>query len=583
MPVWSGAVSGAIRVSIYTGLGEPTTLVTGAITDWLEITQFTTGIYTYQHLFFPDKVTLSSGTTYWMQIESDADYKSNYHVTAFYVAFSYTTGATPGTSLRYAGAWFNENNAYMTNFALGGLNPDNQYDYKLTFFNDTYKSESRPSPSSARIRPTLATNRVSVSTPASGDGQVDFVAIYRRNIGTDWTITDDLITSDYKYVGKVVSGQVFSDGIATGAEGAELRSEDHYLYDDTADEGEGVRVAALLPAVMTYWKGRIWFCEANSNVLYMSKKHEEDGSMGLTGDSAPDYFPLDNKLEINETADIIALVPLSADELVVYFRNTSVWVLRGTDEVLNPPSDIVLRQVSTDMGLIAPPAVASIRSRHVFLTRNGLYDFKGVPGTDFLSGGIQTILDDIGDSYLDDSILVSHGDSIWLAVDEDEDGFLENIYILDIQRRIPTWRLYNYGVNINDMVVRNTGSEYRTLLAADADNNYILQLEDGSTDNGEAIVAELETQDLVVPNLATIFEVSIDAYYPNVAPIYEGEVIDALNESHAFEMSPISADDIAGHKAYPIVTSAVGARVKVIQRTVNQNHLRAIDVGYVER
>ena len=315
----------------------------------------------------------------------------------------------------------------------------------------------------------------------------------------------------------------------------------------------------------------------------MSKKYEEDCSMGLTGDSVPDYFPLENVLEINETAAIIALVPLSADELAVYFRNTSVWVIRGCDDVQNPPADIVLRQAVTDVGLIAPAAVDSIRGRHVFLSRKGLYDFKGSPQQEYLSDGIQTILDEIDDSYLDDSVLVTMGDSIWLAVDEDEDGSLENIYILDIQRRIPAWRMYNYGINIKDMVVRKTGTEYKTLLAADADSNYIVQLQSGNTDNGQAIVAELETQDLVVPNLATIYEVSIDAYYPNVPPTYEVEITDALDEVHELEINPRSTDDLAGHKAYPIVTSAVGARVKVTQRTVNQNHLRAIDIGYVER
>jgi len=315
----------------------------------------------------------------------------------------------------------------------------------------------------------------------------------------------------------------------------------------------------------------------------MSKIHEQDGAMGLVGDAAPDYFPLENLLEIDEPSDIIALVPLSANLLAVYFRNTSIWAIMGADEPLNPAPDLVKRQIITDVGLIAPAAVDSLRSRHVFLTRKGLYDFKGTAAQEFLSGSIQTILDEIGDSYLDDSILVAMGDSIWLAVDEDEDGSLENIYILDIQRRIPTWRLYNYGVNINDLVVRKTGTEYKTLLAADADNAYILKLEDGSTDNGAAIVAELETQDLVVPNLATIFEVSLAAYYPNVPPLYEGEITDALDEIHYFELSPVSTDDIAGHKAYPLVTSAVGARVKITQRSVNQNHLRSIDVGYVER
>ncbi len=96
-------------------------------------------------------------------------------------------------------------------------------------------------------------------------------------------------------------------------------------------------------------------------------------------------------------------------------------------------------------------------------------------------------------------------------------------------------------------------------------------------------MAEAETQDLVAPNLATIFEISIDAFYPNVAPLYEIQVTDAHDETHDFELEPSAIDDLAGHKAYPIIQSAIGSRIKVTQRTVNQNHLRAIDIGYVEQ
>ncbi len=170
----------------------------------------------------------------------------------------------------------------------------------------------------------------------------------------------------------------------------------------------------------------------------------------------------------------------------MYFRNTSIWVIRGSDDVLNPPADIVLRQAVTDVGLIAPAAVDSLRSRHVFVARKGIYTFSGTSSIEYLSNGIQTILDAIADSSLDDSVVVALGDSVWIAVDEDEtaDGKLNNIYILDIQRQPATWRLYNYGISIFDLVLRKTGTEYKTLLAADADNAYILKLEDGNDDNG---------------------------------------------------------------------------------------------------
>ena len=124
---------------------------------------------------------------------------------------------------------------------------------------------------------------------------------------------------------------------------------------------------------------------------------------------------------------------------------------------------------------------------------------------------------------------------------------------------------------------------YHEEIVADADNEYILQLESGTTDNNEAIEAEVETQDLVVPNLATIFEVSLDAYYPGTAAAYDVTVTDSLNETQEFSITPRSRDDIVGHKAGCLVSSAPGARVKVVQRAVEQNHLRGISVGYIER
>jgi len=584
MPVWASG-NGSIKVSIYSGAGSPTTLVTNAFSDWVEITQFTTSTYVWHNFALQDTVTLSSGTGYWVYIESDADYKSNYNATNFWVNFAYSDGHASGTTLRWNAAWYDIGTARMGGFLIGGLIPGYVYDYKHTFNNDTYKSESRPSERSERITPNISSNRATIGTNATTDGQVDNAVIYRRNIGTDPTVDEDSITTDFEYVGTVTAGSSYTDMVGDDQLGGILGSDEHYLFDATADAGEGLRTTALVPYIATYWKSRVWFVEANANILYFSKIKEEDDAMGLTGDSEPDYFPLENVLEINEPSDIIALVPLSADELVVYFRNTSVWVIRGCDDVLNPPADIVKRQMITDVGLIAPHAVGSVRSRHVFLSRRGVYTFDGTTNREYLSGAIQSIFDGIADSSLDDSIIIANGDSIWIAVDENEtaDGKLNNIYILDLQRQVPTWRLYNYGVSIYDMVVRKTGTEYKTILASDADSNYILQLENGNDDNGAAIVSEVEFHDLVVPDIATIYQVSIDAYYPNVPPLYEITVTDSDGDVYEFDMQPRSIGDIAGHTMRMLVSSAIGARVKITQRTTNQNHLRAVDIGIVER
>jgi len=568
--------------------GKPSTTLAddNAIADFMHVGYFdTTG--GYKRWKFRGKFTLSANTTYFFVFEGDYNYYENVDGAELvgYLGLEGTApGHTYGPAQQYdasGGTWGDVASGTEGIFYIGGIDTFFTYGYVITWVNSTYAIESRQSVEE-RVNMGDGTD-FTIATPASGDGQVDKVRIYRRQM-TNIEDTEEDITDTFKFVGEADDGGSFIDHFSTESLGAELQTQDHYLFDETDDDDEEIRTAALLPDIAVYWKSRVWFAEASDNILHFSKILEKDGRTGLTADSIPDFFPLDNKLEISEPSDIIALVALSADELAVYFRNTSIWVIRGSDDVLNPPADIVLRQMITDVGLVAPDAVDSLSSRHVFLARRGLYTFDGTTRREYLSGGIQSILDAIADASLGDSVLVALGDSVWLAVDEDEtaDAKLNNIYILDIQRQPATWRVYNYGISIYDMVVRKTGTEYKTLLAADADNKYILQLEDGNDDNGEAIVAEAEIQDLVVPNLATIFEISIDAYYPNVPPLYEIQVTDSENNTQEFELQPSSVGDIAGHRAGVMVTSPIGARVKITQRTTNQNHLRAIDIGFVE-
>lgn len=589
------AMAGNVRIQIYTDdSGDPSTTRVDdkAISAWFPVAVMpikgAVALADTLKLFvFRGTFNLAAGT-YWAVLETDDSYKDNFSAVLGLEAYCELGNDTPGNGVPdFAFAKVSDGASWTGTakevyFQIGGLDDSKFYDYVVTYNNSTYGIESRQS-DPLRVDPTAALPTMTLTLPTSSDPQVDTVRVYRREVDNN-DDTDDDITDTYKYVDEGSEGAVLVDTVPTANLGAELQTQDHYRFDEVDDSGDEVRTSALLPAVAVYWKSRIWFAEANDNILHFSKILEQDGRTGLTGDAIPDFFPLANRLEFNEVSDIIALVALSADELAVYFRNTSVWILRGADDVLNPPADIVRRRPVTDVGLVAPAGVDSLRSRHVFVTRKGVYGFGGTTAIEYLSGGIQTILDEISDTSLDDSVVVTLGDSIWIAVDEDEtgDNKLNNIYILDIQRQPVTWRLYNYDVSLYDMVVRKTGTEYKTLLAADADNNFILQLENGNDDNGIAIIAEAEPQDLIAPNLSTIHEISIDAFYPNVPPLYEGTVTDALDETHTFELSPSAINDIAGHKAYPLIHSAIGSRVSIVQRTTNQNHLRGISIGYVE-
>jgi len=584
---------GSIRVSIYTGLAEPTTLLsTDAISDWVEIVQFTTSVYTYYSFVFQDDITLTAGTRYWAVIESDENYKDNYNAANFYVAFTYSIAAPLGTSLVYNGAvWGNEPAGFKGIFLVGGLDPYHVYDYKTTYRNDLYVSESRATDKSDRISPTYTENRILVTTYLTGDAQVDSSVIYRRDIGTDHTLLDDEITTDFNYVDTLTPGNVYTDAVGVDFLGARLQTEDHYLFDEVEDEGEGVRTEPLQPNVATLWKDRIWFAEADANILYMSKVLAENGATGLIGDAIPDYFPLENRLEMPVPSGIIALRAISDDMLAVYFKDESIWVIWGANDPQNPPSDLRIDDKTPANGLIGTPALDRLEGRHIIMTRDGVYAFHSSGALQFLSETNQSVFDAIETANLEKTVVTVYGNEIWCLVDEDNDGALDTILILDMQRDVQTrqlfdraWRTYDYGLNLNDVIVRKTGSTFKTLLAASADTSYIFELNTGTLDDGSPIVAEVETHDLRLPERVMLHQVQlVPGSYASAPPVYELTLTDHRGQAHFYELHPASSDDVRGHRVGCRLVSAPQARAQVTMRTVNEDELLGLAVHYAGR
>jgi hypothetical protein len=583
MPVWAGNSTGEFQLSIYTGVAEPTTQVTNGITSWINIREFTTDSYTTEYFSLQDTVTLSGGTRYWIVVDSNAAYKTNFNTVTFYVAFTFSTGAASGNALRWTGAaWADNPNGRMLTFVLGGLDSTHTYDYNLTYFNDNYKSESRPSVKSDRVTPTsYLTSYVTVTTPATADGQVDFVAVYRRDIGTDGDIAEGDITSDYKYVGKVAPGSNFTDGVAPSDEKGKLQSEDHYLYDDVGEEGEeGVRTSALIPSIMVYWKDWFIFSEADKNVLYFNKRLEEDGAFGQVGKSFPDYFPLNNQQEMPVPSAIIGMRVLANDQLAIYFKDESVWVVRGMNEVLNPPSDIGRYGVLDVVGLFAPASLQSYKERHLYMSSEGVYIFNGTANPEHASNVIQSILDAIESANLDDSVIAVYGNEIWVLVDSDNDGALDRFYILDLQQPEAPWREYDYGLKLNDVVVRRTGNTFRSLFAADADSNFVVELEDGTDDNGAAIEAVVETHDIEVAGEVAIEDVALTGFYPSNPAGYDVFLIDHIGREAQTSIKPARSQDLRGHHSGCRFRSSGRMRVRIEQSSTNEDELRAIRMRY---
>jgi len=525
---FNSETTGSFRAAIYTGAVEPTTLVASSI--WLGVTGFVADEDTWDECLLESPITLTAGTKYWIVLETDQEYNDNFLEptvvglnNGFYVSFAYTTFAPAGDSLQFGGStWSNESRDLMAVFLLGGLNPSHFYDYKITYFNETYNSESRPSDTSGRVEPIGSRNMVLVTTTSTLDGQVDFVAIYRRDRGTDPNISEDNITGDFEYVDQVGVGLPYTDTKGEGLLGARLHSEDHYLYDEADDTNQNKR-DAFVPAGFVLWKGRIWAWAANSNKLYFTKTFERNNPMGLVGESTPDYFPLDNIQDFPVPSGIINAKALSNDQLAVYFRNEQIWIVSGGDSVLNPPPphDIAIRPTYQTVGLFAPDAVTPYSDSNIFVGREGVYRFHGIGSRpELLSETQGGILDDIENQYFRNTKLVSYGREIWVLIDSDNDGDLDKILILDLERDFVTrnivdraWRGRTYPVAMTDIAVHSTGDEFREILAADAVDGWIMKLNDADTDNGAAIVGTAESHDLRAPHNAMIYQLLMQPFY----------------------------------------------------------------------
>lgn len=467
----------------------------------------------------------------------------------------------------------------------------NYYEYLMTFVNSSYLVESRPS-DPLRIQPTQAAAITTINVPVSMDGQVDRVRIYRRELGSGeglFTLDSDILDT-YKFILETNEGAQVNDGLPTGGGGAELQTEDHYGFDYFDPADDSYRSESLQPNVAVSWKSRIWFAEENANILYMSKILVENGATGLVGDAIPDYFPLENRLEMPVPSGIIALKTISDDMMAIYFEDESIWVIWGANDVQNPPSDIRIDDKTPSNGLIGTTAIDRIEGRHIIMTRDGVYAFHPSGLMEFLSETNQSIIDAIETANLETSVIRVYGNEIWCLIDDDNDGAMETILILDMQRDLATrqlhdraWRTYDYGVDLNDIIVRKSGGTFRTLLAASADDNYILELNTGNTDNGSPILAEAETHDLRMPDRVKFHDLAVAGDYETTPPLYEVFLRDHLGNEVMFELHPTSSDDVRGHRTGVRLVSSPQARARVTMRSVNEDELLSLSIGYTNR
>uniref|UniRef100_A0A6M3K4F2 Uncharacterized protein n=1 Tax=viral metagenome TaxID=1070528 RepID=A0A6M3K4F2_9ZZZZ len=584
-----------LRVSIYTdNEGEPSTTLADpdAQSQWVS-TFFVNVASSYVQFLMGKQLNLSPAT-YWIVLEGDTNYYNRYTLTgelSYVSILKKTAGGTPSNYSIMVYNWGSKTWGTYANsiaiFYLGSLISTRLYDYVYTYLNSTYGVESRPSD---HYRMSVSANykMAYIVIPAISDqvdeDQVDKIRIYRRllDAGLESNATDDDITSTYRLVAEIDYGDSYNDCVSESGLGADLQTQDHYRITE-ADDTSNNRRDAIIPACACIWKGRIWVVPVNSNTLYFSKKLEEDGATGLTGDPIPDYFPLTNKLEIQEEAAILAIKPLANDQMAIYFRNGPVYVLWGMDEVLNPPVDYSYRPMVYNIGLTSSWGVCDFRGEHIYLSRHGLYAYSGGPVPRYLSQNIQSILNDISDDNLAKSVLVARGEEIWLLIDEDDDGYKDTIYILDLQKSIASWRRYSYGVNISDLFVKALSSSSRDVIAIDNSNYYVMELETGTTDNGKPITSFLETHKNDV-DMAFIHGVRVSGFYSDgdVPSSYDILITDHTGYGTRIQLNPASSMDDRGHYSGVRIKTYGAFELELEQLSVKPTNLRKIILEYNE-
>lgn len=590
MPHYTGGETGQFRLLVYNDVaGKPGSLISDDLaTDWSAVLPTEGGVPvvsgTVFNLFLPFQkgYEFQSGTTYWIVVEGNSDYYTNYHVANFFICFASDAPAAGQAYAWNGSAWVADSG--RLGFSMGGMADDNYYEYVVTYLNSTYGSESRPSRRSERIkRDTYVKNKIRVTWTAPSDGQIDKVRIYRRQVGTDPNIVDSEITDLYSLVGEAVVGSLlYDDTTEQDYVLGGLQTADHYLYDYIDEDPDSDKATAIIPAYIALWKGRIWLAPWNSNRFYYSKKLEEDGASGLTGDSIYDYFPLENYDNIPEPSDIVGIHPLSYDRLAFYMGNESVYIVTGADQPLNPPPDLYIQRAMSDNGLIAERGITEFSNMHVYMGRHGVHGFNGTGNIQYISEFIESVFSNIQNQYIDDSILASMGKEIWALVDDNNDGALESIYIYDTRPQINAWRKYSYGRALKDLCLWRTGGTFQTMLAADATTGYILELNNGTDDNGSNITALVETHNLRVPRLGTIWQVFIGAYYEGTPGTYTLTTTKHDGTTNSTTRTPSSNNDLAKHRIgiSPINVTVVGPRIQSSYSAPDRDELAFFEVNY---
>ena len=115
---------------------------------------------------------------------------------------------------------------------------------------------------------------------------------------------------------------------------------------------------------MTEWNERVW--GFNGKTLRFSDRLETESYLGQVGDAIYDSYHPENSLDFND--DIKSIVSLT-DGLVVFFAD-KVKVITGGYQVLNPPPDLAIRDISMTDGIFGLQTAVSFKGQVVFANQH---------------------------------------------------------------------------------------------------------------------------------------------------------------------------------------------------------------------
>jgi hypothetical protein len=568
---------GNIRVTFETDSGGDPSNTQENSSDWISVATGV-GAAAWVEFQFESIQTIVPSTVYHFVVEFDAGYVATAGAADYVEVGVNNTNAYAGGGLKFwDGAVWADIAGQDMEFVVG-LQYSTTRRYKFTYYNSTHAIESQDSDYLnmylAQAGGLWEGAKITIPARASiPDTQATHVRIYRNEVNG----------STYYLLGQAAIGaatSIFWDVVDDTSLSVQLQSTDHRRFSDSDDN-------LLVPRYLEQWQGRIHAVADNDNTDYFSKKLEGVGSLGVAGDSIYDYFPADNNWNLD--SEIRAIRKRGEDELVVYTSDNDIHVFRGGNSPLNPPPDLAHQPMFIGENCADSRSLVSIGAHHIYVTsNNNIRAFSG--GIDEqvtaeeLGTAIKTSMDAIGSVYS----AAIYDNQYVLAVDADDDGVLDTLYIIDLSQRIPAWREAVYYDNASAQLdlyhIHVTRAGVMLACPADLDSSdfHVIQLDSGTSDDwvttaddGVDITQTIQTQFIIPARRARWNKMILTGLYPSTAniPTLTMTATDKSSNTSARALEPTGSEDVRGHTSgvklfseeCAITITSVGARADEIR------------------